>query len=58
MASACEAGSTTIELGLRELFRGHGWQPVNDYACLSRNPTPYGEIEFGDGVQTWINPRP
>ena len=45
-----------IERGLRELFRAHGWRPVNDYPCLTRSSTPYGEIEFGDGVQTWINP--
>ena len=49
--------SADIENGLRNLFRAHGWQPVNDYPCQSRNTTPYGEIEFQDGVQTWVNPR-
>ena len=46
-----------IEDGLRALFRAHGWRLVNDYPCHSRSSTPYGEIEFQDGVQTWVNPR-
>jgi len=46
-----------IEDGLRALFRGHGWRLVNDYPSQSRSATPYGEIEFQDGVQTWVNPR-
>ena len=47
-----------IESGLREVFGGRGWQLVNDYPSQSRSATPYGEIEFQDGVQTWVNPRP
>lgn len=46
-----------IEDGLRALFGAHGWWLVNDYPCHSRSSTPYGEIEFQDGVQTWVNPR-
>ena len=49
--------SVEIEEGLRKLFSSHGWDNVNDYRCLSLNQTPYDEIEFGDGVQTWVNPR-
>jgi FkbM family methyltransferase len=49
--------SADIESGLREVFAGRGWQLVNDYPCQASSVTPYGEIEFGDGVQTWINPR-
>ena len=48
--------SAEIEAGLRKLFSLHGWENVNDYRCLSVNQTPYGEIKFGDGVQTWVNP--
>lgn len=48
--------SAEIEEGLRKLFSSHGWENVNDYRCPSVNPTPYGEIEFEDGVQTWVNP--
>jgi FkbM family methyltransferase len=49
--------SHDIEYGLRELFRQHNWYKANDYCLGSREITPWGEIEFGDGVQTWINPR-
>jgi FtsZ-binding cell division protein ZapB len=38
------------------LFSAAGWQKLNDYPCHSRVPTPYGDITFGDGVQTWLNP--
>jgi FkbM family methyltransferase len=49
--------SRDIEYGLRELFRQHNWYKANDYCLGSREITPWGEIEFEDGVQTWINPR-
>jgi FkbM family methyltransferase len=48
--------SAEIERDLRGLFSDNGWKNLNDYPCLSRAATPYGEIEFGDGVQTWLNP--
>jgi methyltransferase FkbM-like protein len=45
------------EVGLREVFRGLGWISRNDYSLQATHPTPYGEISFGDGVQTWINAK-
>jgi hypothetical protein len=48
--------SQEVEQGLRALLAGRGWTKINDYPCQSRALTPYGEIEFGDGVQTWLNP--
>ena len=33
-----------------------GWQCVNDNACSSVAATPYGEISFQDGMQSWVNP--
>lgn len=45
-----------IEESLRELFSAAGWKKLNDYPCQSRVPTPYGDVTFGDGVQTWLNP--
>jgi FkbM family methyltransferase len=48
--------SAHIEEDLRQLFGGQGWEKRNDYPCQSRVSTPYGEITFGDGVQTWLNP--
>ena len=49
--------SAEVEHGLRALFTGLGWEKRNDYPCQARSETPYGEILFGDGVQTWVNPR-
>jgi FkbM family methyltransferase len=46
-----------IELELRTLFRQNGWYKLNDYACQSTETTPWGDVAFGDGIQTWINPR-
>ena len=49
--------SAQIEEQLRELFTVHGWSNRFDYPCGQRASTPYGEIAFGDGVQTWVNPE-
>ncbi|MFC1704789.1 FkbM family methyltransferase [Nanoarchaeota archaeon] len=46
-----------IEDGLRKMFNELGWKNINDYPHGSINETPYGKIKFGDGVQTWVNPR-
>ena len=48
--------SAQFEEALRDLFGAAGWTKLNDYPCQSRVPTPYGDITFGDGVQTWLNP--
>jgi FkbM family methyltransferase len=48
--------SAQVEEGLRALFQERGWRNINDYPCQKRVETPYGEIDFGDGVQTWLNP--
>jgi FkbM family methyltransferase len=45
-----------IERDLRKLFREHGWYKANDYSCQTTALTEWGEVVFGDGVQTWINP--
>jgi hypothetical protein len=49
--------SPEIEQGLRELLHRHGWKCAADYAGGRTNDTPWGPIEFVDGVQSWINPR-
>ena len=49
--------SHDIELELRTLFRQNGWYKLNDYTCQSTEATPWGDVTFNDGVQTWINPR-
>ncbi len=45
-----------IEDTLRSLLHAHGWHATQDYACLSHAQTPYGLVEFVDGVQSWTNP--
>jgi FkbM family methyltransferase len=49
--------SVAIEAGLRTLFHTLGWINLNDYACGSECETPWGNIKFQDGVQSWVNPR-
>ncbi len=46
-----------IEAALRQVFRAHGWRNLHDYPLNRTSQTAYGPISFGDGVQTWINPR-
>lgn len=47
-----------LEQRLRTTFSRAGWRCCNDYPCQSKVETDYGEISFGDGVQTWINLNP
>ena len=54
--------SAEIEFGLRKLFKGLGWECVYDVKLGSKHPVRLGnakapEVEFGDGVQVWRNPR-
>jgi FkbM family methyltransferase len=49
--------SHDIEKGLRKLLGISGWHCEADYSCLGNRRTPYGEITFGDGTQTWVNPK-
>ncbi len=49
--------SVEVEVGLRKILGNNNWICIRDYACQKINPTPFGEINFLDGVQTWINPR-
>ena len=48
--------SRQIEERLRELMSSHSWENINDYPGQSTAQTPYGPIQFDDGVQTWVNP--
>ncbi len=52
-----ETHSDEVEVQLRELFSGLGWTSVWDFAQNTRNETPYGEMLFVGGLQTWRNPR-
>ncbi len=46
-----------VERRLRQLFTSLGWENVNDYASGTTAETPWGRMDFQDGVQTWLNPR-
>ncbi len=48
--------SHEIEAGLRDLLSRHGWERKADYPCAQTNQTPWGPVQFVDGVQSWINP--
>jgi FkbM family methyltransferase len=47
--------SHEIEAGLRELLSRHGWECKADYPCAQTNQTPWGPVQFVDGVQSWVN---
>ena len=49
--------SAEIEAGLRQLLSDHGWRCLADYPLLQTSETPWGVISFGNGVQSWVNPR-
>ena len=44
-----------LEERIRATFKQAGWRCCNDFPCQSTVVTNYGEINFGDGVQSWIN---
>jgi FkbM family methyltransferase len=46
-----------VERELRSLLGGRGWIDVRDYPANRASKTPWGRMEFQDGVQTWTNPR-
>ena len=49
--------SKEAEDSIRETLTRFGWDNTRDFGCNQRINTPYfGEIEFEDGVQTWVNP--
>lgn len=50
--------SRQLEDTLRGVMNEAGWRSRFDYPCATPNyPTLAGPVDFGDGVQDWINPR-
>jgi FkbM family methyltransferase len=41
---------------IRNLFTDLSWSAANDYPSAAPAVTPWGEMTFQDGVQTWFNP--
>lgn len=46
-----------VEQGLRELLNSHGWRCIRDYGVNSWSETSVGQMNFQDGIQTWVNLR-
>ena len=46
-----------IEARLRAAFARMEWRCLYDFPHGSDTATPFGVVSFGDGVQSWINPR-
>ena len=46
----------TIERRLARLFTDMGWVCSTSFPCGQTVDTDYGQVSFGDGIQTWINP--
>lgn len=46
-----------IEQVLYNKLRREGWWCTAIYPGQSTSETPYGPVAFGDGVQSWVNPR-
>lgn len=50
--------SSEIEDAIRQLMAAKGWRPHFDFPCGTHGyPTAMGAIDFGDGVQDWLNPE-
>ena len=49
--------SANIESALRKIFSRMGWQCRFDFAGGGIRDTPHGQVKFGDGVQSWLNPE-
>jgi len=46
-----------LEFELKQVLWTNGWILIRDYPWHQVSPTPFGEVSFDDGVQTWVNPR-
>lgn len=49
--------SDEIEHRLMELLEAQEWEYRWNYGCGRKYGTPYGDIKFQDGVQSWVNKR-
>jgi FkbM family methyltransferase len=49
--------SNDIERGLTALFRSRAWLKAFAFPGQTTVKTEFGEVAFGDGIQTWVNPE-
>lgn len=56
-----ETHSPQIHEAVEAIFRANGWECLSCYGFRAGSPsverTPFGDVSFEAGVQTWINPR-
>ena len=52
-----ETHSTAVEDQIRDVLMGADWKCLRDYSLQKKHETPFGEIFFQGGLQSWINPR-
>jgi hypothetical protein len=46
-----------VESSLRRTLRRLGWSNAFSFPCYSESQTPYGDVRFEDGVETWVHPQ-
>jgi FkbM family methyltransferase len=49
--------SRAVESRLRRTLRRLGWRNAFSFPCYSESQTPFGEVRFEDGVETWVHPQ-
>jgi len=49
--------SRAVESRLRRTLRRLGWRNAFSFPCYSESHTPFGEVRFEDGVETWVHPQ-
>jgi hypothetical protein len=49
--------SRAVEARLRRKLHRLGWSNVFSFPCYSASQTPFGEVRFEDGLETWVHPQ-
>jgi FkbM family methyltransferase len=52
-----ETHNDRVHVGIHRLFRTLGWRPHFLFQGASADKTPWGQIDFQGGTQSWLNPR-
>jgi FkbM family methyltransferase len=49
--------SRAVEASLKRTLHRLGWNNAFSFPCYSVSQTPFGEVRFEDGVETWVHPQ-
>jgi FkbM family methyltransferase len=52
-----ETHSDVVHTGIHKMFRNLGWHPHFLFQGAAADKTPWGQIDFQGGTQSWLNPR-